>query len=64
MKKTTRTLNVTEDVHKRVRLAAVTADMKIAVYVEAALLLALNRPDEVKQLAAGRTSSEEQPATG
>lgn len=63
MTKTTKTLNVADDLHKRVKLAAATEGVKIADYAEAALEVGLNRPKEVMRLLADRTKREEPPGS-
>lgn len=43
----TKTLNVRQDVHKKVKRAALEADVPIGVYVEAVIEVGLSRPREV-----------------
>lgn len=61
MTKTTKTLNVGEEVHKRVRLAAAMEGVKISDYAEAALEVGLKRPKEITRLLEDRTKQEPQP---
>lgn len=58
MNKATKTLNVSEELHKRVKIAAVGEGAKLADYAEAALEVGLNRPKEVKRLLEDRTKQE------
>jgi len=63
MSKATKTLNVSEDLHKKVRLAAATEGVKISDYAEAALEVGLNRPKDVMRLLADRTKPEAPPGS-
>lgn len=63
MTKATKTLNVSEALHKQVRLAAAMEGEKISDYAEAALEVGLKRPKEVTRLLAERTKPEPPPET-
>lgn len=58
MTKATKTLNVSEDVHKRLKLAATQEGEKIADYAEAAIEVGLSKPREIKRLLEDRTKQE------
>lgn len=57
----TKTLNVREDVHRRVRLAAATAGVKISDYAEALIEIGLRREKDTMRLLAERTSQAQPP---
>ena len=58
MTKTTKTLNVAEDLHRRLRLASAQEGVKISDYAEAALEVGLKRPKDVMRLLEERTKKE------
>lgn len=55
-----KTLNVSAELHSKVKIAAANEGVKIADYAEAALEVGLKRPKEVMRLLEDRTNPESQ----
>jgi hypothetical protein len=56
--KQTKTLNVREEVHAKVKVAAAQERVKVSDYAEAAIEVGLKKPREIMRLLAERTSRE------
>ena len=56
--KQTKTLNVGDDVHRQVKIAAAQQNIPLGMFVEAVIRVGLNRPKEVTRLLAENTKPE------